>query len=421
MSFPRYPAYKDSGVEWLGEVPEHWLIAGLKHLLDLQNGADHKHVEAEVGYPVFGSGGVFAHASDYLYDGESVLLGRKGTIDKPLHVAGRFWAVDTMYWSKVRPGVSGRFGYYAALTIPFAYYSTSTALPSMTKSALGGHLFAEPPLVEQQAIAAFLDRETAHMDALVAEQERLIELLREKRQAVISHAVTKGLDPNVPMKPSGLDWLGDIPAHWIVARLDHLFSQARLPVSVEPDAPYQELGVRSHGRGAFHKEALRGIDLDEKQVYWVQPGALMFNIVFAWEGAVAVTGAGDAGLVVSHRFPMFMPDQHRAIPEFYKHFLTTNPGIRLLDWHSPGSAGRNRTLNRTDLLKEPVPAPPVAEQRAICDVLASEFARSDTLITEARRAITLLQERRAALISAAVTGQIDVRGAADDFSHPPSR
>jgi len=114
MSFPRYPAYKDSGLEWLGEVPEHWTLAPLKKLLDIQNGSDYKAVETEDGYPVIGSGGPFAFASQYHYDDESVLLGRKGTIDRPLYVRERFWAVDTMYWSKIRDGAHGRFAFYTS-------------------------------------------------------------------------------------------------------------------------------------------------------------------------------------------------------------------------------------------------------------------------------------------------------------------
>lgn len=170
MSFPRYPAYKDSGVHWLGAVPAHWDVAPFKRMVSLQNGSDHKHIECDDGYPVIGSGGPFAYASEFMHDGESVLLGRKGTIDKPLYVTGKFWTVDTMYWSKIRPGAFGRFAYYSALTIPFGYYSTNTALPSMTKSVLEAHLLATPPEQEQVAIAAFLDRETAKIDALVAEQ-----------------------------------------------------------------------------------------------------------------------------------------------------------------------------------------------------------------------------------------------------------
>ena len=117
-----------------------------------------------------------------------------------------------MYWTKIANDACGRFVYYSARTLPFDYYSTNTALPSMTKGCLHSHRTALPPLCEQAAIAAFLDRETAKIDELVGEQRQLIELLKEKRQAVISHAVTKGLNPHAPMKPSGIEWLGDVPS-----------------------------------------------------------------------------------------------------------------------------------------------------------------------------------------------------------------
>ncbi len=161
MSLPRYPDYKDSGVPWLGEVPSHWDVAPFKRLVEFQNGSDHKPIEVEDGYPVYGSGGVFAYASDYMHDGESVLLGRKGTVDRPLYVTGKFWTVDTMYWTHISPDACGKFCYYAATSIPFAYYSTNTALPSMTQSALGAHLMAFPKKEEQVEIADFLERETA--------------------------------------------------------------------------------------------------------------------------------------------------------------------------------------------------------------------------------------------------------------------
>ena len=178
MSFPRYPEYKDSGVEWLGEVPAHWEVAQLKRLLEIQNGADHKHIEQADGYPVIGSGGQFAYASDYLFDGDSVLLGRKGTIDRPLYVTGKFWTVDTMYWTKIAPDACGRYAYYTALTIPFGYYSTNTALPSMTQGTLSAHVVTRPPLEEQTAIAEILaaaDRE------LQLQKEKLAQLQTQKK------------------------------------------------------------------------------------------------------------------------------------------------------------------------------------------------------------------------------------------------
>jgi len=219
MSSPKYSNYRETRIEWIRSVPDHWDIVPMKRLLSFENGTDHKNVQSTEGVPVYGSGGIFAYANAYLYDGESILFGRKGTIDKPLHVKGKFWTVDTMYYTKLREGIDGRFGYFMALCFPFGYYSTNTALPSLTKSDLESHKVAIPPLDEQHRLAKFLDRETAKIDALVAEQERLIELLDEKRQAVIAHAVTKGLDPTVPMKSSGVAWTGDMPAHRELQRI----------------------------------------------------------------------------------------------------------------------------------------------------------------------------------------------------------
>ena len=123
MSFPRYPEYKNSGVEWLGEVPAHWATLKLKHLARIRNGRDYKAVEVESeGYPVIGSGGPFSLASTYLYDGESLLLGRKGTVEKPLYVNGPFWTVDTMFYTELSEWASGRFLYYYATCFRFRHH-----------------------------------------------------------------------------------------------------------------------------------------------------------------------------------------------------------------------------------------------------------------------------------------------------------
>lgn len=185
---------KDSGVEWLGMVPEGWKVGQFKRLVSIQNGTDHKMVESDKGFPVYGSGGLFAYASSYLYDQESVLLGRKGTLDRPLYVNEKFWTVDTMYWTKILPNAHGKFCYYTATTIPFPYYSTNTALPSMTKSALGGHLITIPKKEEQIRIAKFIDQETTRIDTLITKTEQSIALLKERRTAFITAAVTGKID-----------------------------------------------------------------------------------------------------------------------------------------------------------------------------------------------------------------------------------
>lgn len=413
MSFPRYPEYKDSGADWLGEVPVHWDVCALKRLLEIQNGSDHKHIEQAEGYPVIGSGGQFAYASDYLYDGESVLLGRKGTIDKPLYVTGKFWTVDTMYWSKIASDACGRYAYYTALTIPFGYYSTNTALPSMTQSTLSAHTVARPPLEEQTAIATFLDHETAKIDALVAEQEKLIALLQEKRQAVISHAVTKGLNPNAPMKDSGVEWLGEVPAHWEVAAVNYRY------------------------------EVLLGKMLDEKRITGRHLAPYLRNVDVQWDcintedlpqmdfsgddivrygltaGDLLVCEGGDVGRSAIwtgkleecyyqkalHRLRPRQPARDASRFQFYVLNMAAKLGI------FTGGEGKATIAHLTAeaLRRYRFAYPPQDEQTRIVQFLDEKTAKLDTLIAEARTAITLLQERRTALISAAVTGQIDVR------------
>jgi type I restriction enzyme S subunit len=408
VSFPAYPEYKDSGVPWLGAVPRRWEVGQFKRLVEIQNGADYKHVEADAGYPVIGSGGVFTFASDYLYDGEAVLLGRKGTIDKPLHVTGCFWTVDTMYWAKIRPEVSGRFAFYAALTIPFTYYSTSTALPSMTQSALNAHMVALPNKEEQQAIAAFLDRETAKIDALVAEQERLIALLKEKRQAVISHAVSKGLNPDAPMKDSGIEWLGEIPAHWEVVRLGNLYREAVrtgsddlpiLSVSIHRGVSDYEIPDEDMERNVARSE-------DRSKYKRVQPNDLVYNMMRAWQGGF---GAVQTHGQVSPAYVVAEPTRPLR-SEFIEAVLRTPCAVEEMRRHSRGVTDFRLRLYWDEFKDIKIALPPPDEIDAILASGARIVTQFSALGDASRSGITLLQERRAALISAAVTGKIDVRG-----------
>jgi type I restriction enzyme S subunit len=407
MSFPRYPAYKPSGVEWLGEVPEHWDVCPLKSFLSIQNGLDHKEVMSDEGWPVFGSGGPFAQADTYLHDGETILLGRKGTIDKPLYYSGKFWAVDTMYWSKVKPGCIGRYVYYSCLGIPFAYYQTSTALPSMTKACLGGHTISRPSIQEQLAIATFLDHETAKIDALIAEQQRLIELLQEKRQAVISHAVTKGLNPDVPMKDSGVEWLGEVPEHWRVLRGSHvgsIFGSEQISeekVSQQGDIPFIKVSTLSEngfeclepvwfvdradiragrGRKCFLAFPKRGAAIFGNKVNIIQAESLIDPNLMGW----LISDNGDLA--------------------FYAYTLKSRKLEEIADVSTVPQ------INNKHIAQEFWPCPPLDEQLEIVAFLYDQVAMFDSLVDETSSSMALLQERRSALISAAVTGQIDVRG-----------
>lgn len=181
---------KDTCVEWIGQIPEHWELKKLKHLITINNGSDYKHIQTDEGYPVIGSGGQFAYASKFMYDGEVLFLGRKGTIDKPLYFNGKFWAVDTMFYAIAKGGNNIKFLFYVATTIPFNFYSTATALPSMTQKDLNNHQIAFPPMNEQAEIVNYIENVEFKISSAVTSKVKEIEKLKEYRNTLISSAVT---------------------------------------------------------------------------------------------------------------------------------------------------------------------------------------------------------------------------------------
>ncbi len=186
---------KDSGVEWLGEVPEAWMVKKLGRVAKFHHGRELERSDSGH-YPVYGSGGIFSWSDEAQNSSEmpSVLFGRKGTVDKPILAVGPFSCVDTMYWTSFTPGVDARFVYYLATAFPYKEVSTATALPSMTSSALKSVPICLPDHQEQLKIANHLDEETTQIDTLIEKTRKAIELLKERRQALITQVVTGKID-----------------------------------------------------------------------------------------------------------------------------------------------------------------------------------------------------------------------------------
>jgi type I restriction enzyme S subunit len=284
--------------------------------------------------------------------------------------------------------------------------STISHLPA---EAFRRYLFPFPPLPEQRSIAAFLDRETAKIDALVEAQRRLIELLKEKRQAVISHAVTKGLDPTAPMKDSGIEWLGEVPAHWKVERLANLFTEVSEPgndslpilsVSIHRGVSDSEIPEDELERKVSRSD-------DRSKYKAVQPLDLVYNMMRAWQGGfgtVTVPGAVSPAYVVARpRIPL--------ATEFIEWALRTPTCVEEMRRRSVGVTDFRLRLYWDSFKDLRVGVPDLEEQAAILKAIGAEIQKYAYLSDAAVSAIALLQERRAALISAAVTGKIDVRGA----------
>ncbi|WP_236632918.1 restriction endonuclease subunit S [Endozoicomonas elysicola] len=390
----------------MGDIPTHWKVARLKHLAQIKNGQDYKTVEATSGYPVMGSGGKFTYATKFMYDKESVLLGRKGTIDKPLYINEPFWTVDTMYYTEINKDVPAKYLHYLALTIQFDRYSTNTALPSMTQEHLGNYSFGVPEReMERRQIANFLDHETAKIDTLIEEQQSLIRLLKEKRQAVISHAVTKGLNPGAPMKDSGVEWLGEVPAHWEVIKTKRFFSLECHPAPVNNDmellSVYTDIGVRP--RKSLEQKGNKASTTDG---YWiVKQGDLVVNKLLAWMGAV---GYSDFDGVTSPAYDI-LRKRRDLNPKFFHYLFRTKQTQSEFKRWSRGIMEMRLRLYFEELGQILMPFPPPSEQNDIVSNIETLEFQYDGIITEAELQIGYLQERRTALISAAVTGKIDVR------------
>jgi len=275
------------------------------------------------------------------------------------------------------------------------------------------YVLAWPPAAERQRIVAFLDRETAKIDALVEEQRRLIELLKEKRQAVISHAVTKGLDPSTPMKESGIEWLGQVPAHWIVARIKDVCSEIvdcknRTPDAVE-QSRYFVIRTSCIRQGVFDPKGGYFTSRDDFEE-WTRKGLPRHgDVLFTREAP-----AGEACLVpadllccLGQRMMFLRPDRGAIEPEYLLAAIYGPTVRRHIEANAKGSTVSHLRVGEVGEL--PLLVPPLEEQQQIIERLQSLSRLESGLIAEADRSIQLATERRAALISAAVTGKIDVR------------
>lgn len=409
----KYDEYKDSGVAWIGDVPKHWKVIPFKRAMTINNGSDYKHIQVDVsGYPVIGSGGEFARASQYVYDGEVVLLGRKGTIDKPMYYNGKFWTVDTMFYAIPKKYINCKYLYYQALNIPFERYATATALPSMTQTDLNMNVICLPPTIEQTAIATYLDTHCAKIDNLISIQQKRIALLQELKQSVITHAVTKGLNPNVEMKPSDVEWIGDVPKHWEVCKLKH-YSQVFGRIGFRG---YNQTDLVNEGEGAITlspSNMQNGILNYDKcsylswKKYYESPEIMIYNddVLFVKTGSTygKISYVADLPMEATIN-PQIVVFKNIKGNNKYLYYLLSNDIVQMQVSLTVGGS-TIPTLSQESILNYIVPLAPKVEQAAIASYLDHKCATIDTSISNAQHQIELLQEYKQSLITEVVTGK----------------
>lgn len=441
MSFPAYPAYKDSGVEWLGVVPNHWAVTLLKRGYEVVLG---KMLQPEARrdddefLPYLRAANIQLSGVDTVdvkrmwfgpEEKKSLLLRRGDLLVSEGGDVGRsaIWDFDEeeCYFqnsiNRIRSidGNNTRFLYFWMLAIKKNGYvdvlCNKSTIAHFTAEKVAAVPLPIPTKSEQTQIARFLDHETARIDALIKEQQRLIELLKEKRQAVISHAVTKGLDPTVPMKDSGVEWLGEVPAHWEVKQLKHVVDpNTSITYGIVQAGPEFEGGIPYIRTSDMSGEVLPASgypltspDIDASYARSrVRPGDIVMSIRASVgkclpipdELAIANLTQGTAKISAGKHITQ----------NFLLAFLNAEATQNYFDLMAKGATFREITLDA--LRRTPVLLPPANEQCHIDQFVSKHAGLLDETSKQAIKSISLLQERRSALISAAVTGKIDVRG-----------
>ena len=432
--YPRYPAYKDSGVEWLGEIPAHWNETHLKYGYEVQLGkmlTPDPSTEEDSLENYLRSANVYwdgidvsdvnkmwfspSEKAQYRLSPGDLIICEGGDVGRSAIWHGELpecYIQNAVHRVRSKDGYFNKFLYYWLFTLKQSGYidliCSKATISHLTAEKLMDLLLVVPPLPTQRAIAAFLDRQTAHIDAAVAEYRRLTDLLQEKRAALISHTVTQGIDPDIPLKDSGIPTIGQIPLHWKVRRNKHIFEE----INERSTTGEEELLTVSHITGVtprsekevnmFLAETFEGYKI-------CRPGDLVINTMWAWMGALGTT---EYEGIVSPSYNVYRlrkAETGQYTPKYLDFLYRTPAYVCEITRFSKGVWSSRLRLYPDEFFEMYTPSPPIEEQRAIAAYLDRQTTHIDAAVAEIEAAIAHLEEYRTALISAAVTGKIDVR------------
>ena len=413
-----YPAYKPSGVDWLGDVPSHWEVRRLKSICRFTYGDSLPAGAREnENVPVYGSNGKVGFHSSSNASGPCLIIGRKGSFGKVHYSSDPAFAIDTTFFVDQRfTDTNIRWLYYLLLSLNLDAVSKDSAVPGLSREDAYRQIGLCPPLPEQRAIARYLDHVDRRIQRYIEAKEKSIALLQEARQAIIHRAVTRGLDPSVPLKPSGVEWIGDVPAHWEIRRAKYLYHE----VNERSSTGAEELMSVSHKTGVTPRKKSVTMFRSETNVGYklCRPGDIVINTMWAYMAALGV--ARQVGLV-SPSYNVYRPiDGEEMNLDYIDPLLRTETYRTEYLVRSTGITVSRLRLYPDSFLDIPLLYPPVEEQAAIVAHLGKATAGIDAAIDNARRQVEFMTEYRASLIAHVVTGKLDVRAAAASLSPEPA-
>ncbi|HBT5093373.1 TPA: restriction endonuclease subunit S [Klebsiella pneumoniae] len=426
-----YPAYKDSGVEWIGQVPEHWKVARVKRLASLRNERRNdvstdtiyiglEDVEAGSGQykPTNGSSRQSEDSTVGIFYEGDVLYGKLRPYLRKAIISEMAGCCSTEFLVLRAEKTEPRWLQEWLLTPDVTHQIVSGCEGAKMPRADWGHIgsieVVYPDQPEQAKILTSLDRETARIDALIEKKTRFIELLNEKRQALITHAVTKGLDPNVKMKDSGIEWIGQVPEHWEVKPFKYILSAPMsygANESAESDDPNHPRYIRITDlteNGTLREDTFKTLPWDKAYSYLLSDGDILLARSGATVGKSFLYRETNGAACFAGYLIKASCDEEKALPKYIYAYLQSHSYWEYISGSNIQSTIQNVSAEKYSSMVLPVPQR--EEQATIVATLDRETARIDALISKAEQSITLLKERRAAFITAAVTGQIDLRG-----------
>ena len=415
----RYDSYKPSGIDWIGDIPSHWTVSKLKHHIHIDSGdyISKDEISDDNKIPVFGGGEQIGFASKSNVSENTLIIGRVGARGGCVTpIIQRAWATDNSLICI--PKKDFKFLYYLLLAANLNKLNESNAQPLITSTKVKNLIIGMPPLAEQEAIAAWLDEKCGEIDAAIAKVDREIELIDELKQSEISRVVTRGLNPHVPLRPSGIDWIGDIPKHWAMARIRNIIEQTKNGIKIGPfgsaltghvltGLPYKVYGQWNivgkdfkAGIGTVSASIFKNL-----QAYEVKENDILISMM----GTI-----GKCSIVPSHICPGIM-DSHvvkiRLNTNLYNSryfeyiYDKDNSNIIISELSLKKKGSIMDGLNSSIIKDLHILVPPLSEQQAIADYLDKKCAEIDGLRAKLIKKRETLTELRQSIISEVVTGK----------------
>lgn len=408
----QYDSYKPSGIDWIGDIPSHWKLPRVKQFVKINNGSDPK-TEGDI--PVYGSGSCSFKTCGEFKLGPTVLLGRKGaTLHIPHWIEGKYWNVDTAFDTNIIGDLNLRLFFYFSMLFNYEKYKSETTLPSMTQTDYGNMYIPLPPLAEQEAIAEWLDEKSQVIDAAIAKVDREIELIDELKQSEISRVVTRGLNPDAPLRPSGIDWIGDIPGHWTKSRIKNHISRSAAGVWGDDekgnmndiicfriaDFNYEERCL------SFDKITIRNIDPKQLKGRYLSKGDLLIEKSGGGEATPVgrVVYCNYDGKATYTNFIHSISLSNNVDSRFFLYYFNMlySNKINLLYFNQTTGL---QNLQIGEYLGQSIYLPPLTEQHEIADYLDKKCAEIDGLKAKLTKKRETLTELRQSIISEVVTGK----------------